>query len=115
MAGLMYPNATDCELEFLAERLGLTAAAVVSRAVGKFYESMENDMQNAIMVNESNGQYQIAPNAEPEDWKEVSDYGKVVRVESLTGWGEWTSAYTIEQPPWVNPVGSRTQWYFVAE
>ena len=60
------------------------------------------------MVNEDYGLYEIAANAEPEDWLEVQKHGHVVRQESLTGWGEWAAAYTLEMP-------HITQWYFVAE
>ena len=46
-------NATDCELEFLAERLGLTEAAVVSRAIEAMYGSMENDMTTYHTINKT--------------------------------------------------------------
>jgi len=63
---------------------------------------------NAIMVNETNGQYEINPNADNEDWNEVKKHGHIERQESLTGWGEYTAAYTLEMP-------HQTVWYFVAE
>ena len=66
-----------------------------------------------VMVIESNGVYQIHPNAVPEDWDMVRGIAESVkRIESLTGWGRWTAAYRVQWakgPVWI------PQFYFVQE
>lgn len=110
------PEHTISQIKQLAEGWDESQAHVVIVAVDRLFVSEIGDRKvNAIMVNEDNGQYQIAPNAEPEDWNEVKMNGHTERKESLKGWGEYTTVYTLEMPPWTHPKASRTQWYFVAE
>lgn len=54
-------------------------------------------MVKAIKVKESNGQYQIPPNAEPELWSVIlAEHEEEPEfVEDLQGWGDWTQAWRI--------------------
>jgi len=62
----------------------------------------------AILVNESGGYYEPNPNAEPEPWAAVlAEADQAERIENLTGWGEWETAYRVT-------VGRDVLTYFVA-
>lgn len=65
--------------------------------------------QKCILVSESNGVYQINPDAMPENWQEVleavDDYE---HIEGLHGWQPYTAAYRVWN-------GTSKMVYFVAE
>ena len=64
---------------------------------------------NAIMVNNNGGYYEKNGAAEVEDWSDVQAAAdEVEKIESLTGWGEYTAAYKVQ-------ANGAEMTYFVAE
>jgi len=63
----------------------------------------------AIMVKNNGGYYEMIGAAEAEDWSDVQEAAdEVEKIESLTGWGEYTAAYKVQ-------ANGAELTYFVAE
>lgn len=64
---------------------------------------------NATMVKNNDGYYEMIGAAEAEDWGDVREAAdEVEKIESLTGWGEYTTAYKVQ-------ANGAELTYFVAE
>lgn len=93
----------------LCERNGVKQPEMIRRIVEK-----EESAMMAIMVNESNGTYEITGAAETEDWLDVrtaalGDGAEIDEGTALTGWGQYTRVYHITYP------SGDVLTYFVAE
>lgn len=87
-------------LRFSAE--SLTRLELLSKELKKSKaEVLEGLMRQvkvlARPVREDQGTYEVLSDHAPQDWEEIKARAlKVERVESLTGWGDYTAVYRIE-------------------